>query len=312
MVKIGTCFEGKMQNGDAIGWYERAGRTYPFNSHPYSLLGHVCYNLGKYDLAIKYCEQAIELQTIWKNNSLRDLSDSYLYKGLVLTQTGFALISDKDAFGKFGEAIECYNNSIRVNSTNDSAHTADIWGSKGITFGYMSQKSDTNVDTFRLLQECRDCCNKSIEANSNSSFTWICKGEYNFTLGKIYSDAYTNNHYQNSNYGKKSNYYYGLALRCYEKALEINEKQKNWDSNVWLREADIILMLKYGNYTLSNAASKKAGEIIDSFRPRESFDEGQYWIEGPVSINPAGENYRIEGPVKIRPAGENSSSSSLR
>jgi tetratricopeptide (TPR) repeat protein len=264
MIRIGNYYKKCKKSDEAIISYIKAMNINPSSSLPYCALGQIYYNLKEYQKSIDNCSIAIGLAAVEENNTTERFA--YLYEGL-----SYAGLS-KSQYGQFDKAIQCYNSAIELSPLNQEAYLTDIWGSLG-SLSALEAHSSKNED--RMLQASCDDCEKSISLDPTCRYAWICRGDYNFSLGR-YNEELSSG-YMNSllDFGKE-NYWrykqYALmnftnATKNYMRAIAIDENKNYWDASIFdkLSESE----LKTQNYAESNGASKEAAKLHSLYRPEE-------------------------------------------
>ena len=164
--------------------------------------GFDLYYKGKYDLALKAYEKAIELKP--------DYADAWTNKGVTL-----------DELGRYEEALKAYEKAIELKPDD-----ADVWTNKG----------DALVDLGRY-EEALKASEKAIELNPDLAEAWANKGDALGGLGR-YDEALKASEKAIELNPDLADAWYGLAcvyslkddeenaLKNLSKAIELNPKCK--------------------------------------------------------------------------------------
>ena len=214
------------------------------NSEDYFSRATDFYFKGKYELALKAIEKAIEL----------DPADSKMWsnKGLVLSN-----------LNQHDEALKAVENSIELDPDD-----SDLWYNKGIV-----------LSNFDRDDEALKSIEKAIELEPSDSMSWFNKGVILRDLGRPElalestekaielepgnSEAWDNKSLLLHNLGRHE-----LALKSIEKAIELEPKS----ANAWYNYACIYYSIK-GDKEKALSFLRKAIEIDASYKDKSKKDK---------------------------------------
>ena len=192
---------GKLE--DALECYNEAIDIKPNGAMAYSGKGSVLDKLEKYGEALRYINKALELSNY-------QYAYMWVKKGLILSKSG----KDEDA-------LECYNEAIKIDPTDVSTYTEKSWAL-------------SRLERYEMVLECID---KALElSNYQYASTWVEKGLVLSKLGKdedaleCYNEAIKIDPTDVSTYTEKSWALsrlerYEMVLECIDKALELSNYQ---------------------------------------------------------------------------------------
>jgi len=234
--------------------------------------------LGQYNEAIDSCNTAIDLADLEQNN--HDESFAYLYKGLALSEIAFTTANNET----YTQAIKCFNEAIQHGDPKDHAYVAEALGGRGSVYAQLAviatsaeRTSATRDEKYRdslLIDSCNDCANSS-KMDSSNRFAYICKGDYNFSLG-VY-DEFATIYLNNDIFNKYATTNYTNSMHNYEDAIWIDGLQvtgsklwsrENWDKNIWAKISEVDL--RSNNESGSAAANKEEAKISSSLQTSET------------------------------------------
>ena len=234
--------------------------------------------MGQYNEAIDSCNTAIDLADLEQNN--HDESFAYLYKGLALSEIAFTTANNET----YTQAIKCFNEAIQHGDPKDHAYVAEALGGRGSVYAQLAviatsaeRTSATRDEKYRdslLIDSCNDCANSS-KMDSSNRFAYICKGDYNFSLG-VY-DEFATIYLNNDIFNKYATTNYTNSMHNYEDAIWIDGLQvtgsklwsrENWDKNIWAKISEVDL--RSNNESGSAAANKEEAKISSSLQTSET------------------------------------------